>query len=167
MPQNPFHDKSLLVQVMAWCRQATSHYLIQCWPRFMASPGHNELIKQGLHVCFLKRKTTCRLWIWNHFPMHMPVHNLNQATDRICIKQITFSWIGVPMFSLAYFFVWDISDFTEVSFEILCHFTGVIAATVRKMWQGLQMYLQVKNVLLTVLTQTKLYHSRNSRCVRS
>ena len=26
-------DKSTLVQVMAWCRQATSHYLSQCWPR--------------------------------------------------------------------------------------------------------------------------------------
>ena len=25
--------KSTLVQVMAWCRQATSHYLSQCWPR--------------------------------------------------------------------------------------------------------------------------------------
>ena len=36
MPQNPFNEKSTLVQVMAWCRQATSHYLIQCWPRFMS-----------------------------------------------------------------------------------------------------------------------------------
>ena len=27
------NDKSTLVQVMAWCRQATSHYLSQCWPR--------------------------------------------------------------------------------------------------------------------------------------
>ena len=39
-------DKSTLAQVMAWCRQATSHYLSQCWPhlcRHMASLGHNEL----------------------------------------------------------------------------------------------------------------------------
>ena len=35
MPQNPFGDKSTLVQVMAWCRQATSHYLCQCWSRSM------------------------------------------------------------------------------------------------------------------------------------
>ena len=35
MPQNPFRDKSTLVQVMAWCRQATSHYLDQCWLRSM------------------------------------------------------------------------------------------------------------------------------------
>ena len=31
MPQNVTDDKSTLVQVMAWCRQATSHYLNQCW----------------------------------------------------------------------------------------------------------------------------------------
>ena len=39
--------KSTLVQVMAWCRQATSHYLSQCWHpdlcHHMASLGHNEL----------------------------------------------------------------------------------------------------------------------------
>ena len=29
-------DKSTLVQVMAWCRQATSHYLSQCWPRSLS-----------------------------------------------------------------------------------------------------------------------------------
>ena len=33
MPQNLADNKSTLVQVMAWCRQATSHYLNQCWPR--------------------------------------------------------------------------------------------------------------------------------------
>ena len=32
-------DKSTLVQVMAWCHQAASHYLSQCWPRFMSPYG--------------------------------------------------------------------------------------------------------------------------------
>ena len=31
--------KSTLVQVMVWCRQATSHYLNQCWPRSMSPYG--------------------------------------------------------------------------------------------------------------------------------
>ena len=31
MPQDLTDDKSTLVQVMAWCRQAPSHYLNQCW----------------------------------------------------------------------------------------------------------------------------------------
>ena len=33
------HDQSTLVQVMAWCRQATSHYLSQCWPRSLSPFG--------------------------------------------------------------------------------------------------------------------------------
>ena len=36
MPLDLTDDKSTLVQVMAWCRQATSHYLSQCWPRSLS-----------------------------------------------------------------------------------------------------------------------------------
>ena len=32
-------DQSTLVEVMAWCRQATSHYLSQCWPRSLSPYG--------------------------------------------------------------------------------------------------------------------------------
>ena len=42
-------DKSTLVQVMAWCRQATSHYLSQCWPRSMSPNGvtRPQLVKMS------------------------------------------------------------------------------------------------------------------------
>ena len=46
-------DKSTLVQVMAWCRQAASHYLSQCWPSLclrMASLGHDELSYCWAHI---------------------------------------------------------------------------------------------------------------------
>ena len=33
VPQNPIDVKSTLLQVMAWCHQAPSHNLSQCWPR--------------------------------------------------------------------------------------------------------------------------------------
>ena len=33
------YEKSILLQVMAWCCQATSHYLSQSWPRFMSPYG--------------------------------------------------------------------------------------------------------------------------------
>ena len=36
MPQHLTEHKSTLVQVMAWCRQAPSHYLSQCWPRSLS-----------------------------------------------------------------------------------------------------------------------------------
>ena len=32
-------DQSTLVPVMAWCRQAPSHYLSQCWPRSLSPYG--------------------------------------------------------------------------------------------------------------------------------
>ena len=39
MPWDLTEDKSTFVQVMAWCRQATSHYLSQCWPSSMSPYG--------------------------------------------------------------------------------------------------------------------------------
>ena len=39
MPMDLTDGKSTLVQVMAWCRQATSHYLSQCWPRSLSPYG--------------------------------------------------------------------------------------------------------------------------------
>ena len=33
MPQNTFDDKSILVQIVVWCRWATSYYLNQSWPK--------------------------------------------------------------------------------------------------------------------------------------
>ena len=38
-PKNTFDDMSTLVQVMAWCCQASSHYLSQCWHRSKTSYG--------------------------------------------------------------------------------------------------------------------------------
>ena len=34
-PEDVIDGKSTLVQAMAWSHQVTSHYLNQCWPRFL------------------------------------------------------------------------------------------------------------------------------------
>ena len=39
MPLDLTEGKSRLVQVMAWCPQATSHYLSQCWSRSISPNG--------------------------------------------------------------------------------------------------------------------------------
>ena len=36
MPLDLTDDKSALDQAIAWCRQATGHYLSPCWPRSMS-----------------------------------------------------------------------------------------------------------------------------------
>ena len=46
-------DQSTLVQVMAWCRQATSHYLSQCWPRSMSPYGVTKPQGDNL-ICITK-----------------------------------------------------------------------------------------------------------------
>ena len=38
-PQVLTDEKSTLVQTMAWCRQAISHKLSQCWPSFLSPYG--------------------------------------------------------------------------------------------------------------------------------
>ena len=80
VPRNLTDHLSTLVQAMAWCHRATSHYLSQCWPRSLRhmSLGHNELIKANIfswclnckwkilipHLCFLKPVQCLTHWRW-------------------------------------------------------------------------------------------------------
>ena len=50
--------QSTLAQVMAWCRQATSHYSSQCWPRSLSPYGvtrpqwvNVEYTPNHFHLC--------------------------------------------------------------------------------------------------------------------
>ena len=52
-------DKSKSVQVMAWCCQATSHYLSQCWPRSMLPYGITR--PQWVKLKILLRYFNCKL----------------------------------------------------------------------------------------------------------
>ena len=65
MPQNPSDDKSTFVQVMAWCRQAASHYLSQCCPRSLSPYGvtRPQWVKIHIQNCspqFLTGKNWCK-----------------------------------------------------------------------------------------------------------
>ena len=53
MPKDLFSGKSVLVLVMAWCHQATSHYLNLCWPRFPAPTPYGVTLRQPtiIHLC--------------------------------------------------------------------------------------------------------------------
>ena len=58
-------DQSTLVQVMAWCLQATNHYLSQCWPRSL--PPYGVTRPQWVHLigrCQSKwQKKSCKSFI--------------------------------------------------------------------------------------------------------
>ena len=57
MPHDLTDDKSALVQVMAWCRQAISHYLNQCWPR---SPTPYDLTRPQWVKSLLSNNETAK-----------------------------------------------------------------------------------------------------------
>ena len=56
-------DKSKLVQVMAWCHQAPSHYMSQCWPRSLSPIGVSR--PQWVNLYVLKGFEK----IWRHISM--------------------------------------------------------------------------------------------------
>ena len=136
-------DKSALVQVMAWCHQATSHYLSQYWPRSM-SLGHNELI--------IKIQWSLDLLI---FIMGIFIHRKqslywNRALDFLCDNiwthntTPTFFWLTAivrtqPMT------ISRVAVLNSVSLEILCMVTrmgrGPIWASAKIKWRSNELWL--------------------------
>ena len=61
-------DKSTLVHVMACCRQATSHYLSQCWPRSLSPYGISMPLCRFLifwhYICSMQSPATMSIWIY-------------------------------------------------------------------------------------------------------
>ena len=55
---NHTYDKSTLVQVTAWCHQATSHCLSQCWPRSLSPCG----VTRPQWVNSLHQSSSCLNW---------------------------------------------------------------------------------------------------------
>ena len=83
MPRDLSNDKSTLVQVMAWCRQATSHYLSQCWPGSMSPYG----ITRPQWV----KSLTPRRFKWNfkfHFHTNWLVVEVSCLTDKLTLVQV-------------------------------------------------------------------------------
>ena len=87
MPQDTTDDKSTLVQVMAWCRQATSHYLSQCWPRSMSPNGVTmpQWVKPITWVCldFGATNETLHL-IQVHNSLASKFHRLSEEPETKC-----------------------------------------------------------------------------------
>ena len=63
MPLAFADDQSTLVQVMAWCLRATSHYLSQCWSRFLSPYGvtRPQWVNGGNEILGHKLRATLKL----------------------------------------------------------------------------------------------------------
>ena len=85
-------DQSRLVQVMAWCRQATSHYLSQCWPR--------SLMPYGVTRPQWEKKEH-QAWELRCSAQHMPLHD-GPGQVKLLVGQVdlgkVFFWIVCNLF---------------------------------------------------------------------
>ena len=82
------NDQSTLVQVMAWCHQATSHYLSQCWPRSLSLYGviRPQWVNSNLQLSTTCTKCACILseilHDWLALSPHSYKTNLNSSMNR-------------------------------------------------------------------------------------
>ena len=103
-------DKSTLGQVMAWCHQATSHYLSQCWPRSMSPYGVirpqwvNILLSWTMlqwHSIVIRKEVQCSAvitWVFSKFSRKTPYSSHVRArygisfVDSNCALPQSLQW---------------------------------------------------------------------------
>ena len=124
-------NQSTLVQVMAWCRQAPSHYLNQCWPRSLPpysitwpqwekllffSPLGIDLILNHFHIWHVLMQLSCsdtsQIWTrylignsnWCLRILQIPENNGTQSVG----------WVTPPLVILSALMIWNIVARTSV-----------------------------------------------------
>ena len=88
-------DKSTSVQVMAWCRQATSRYLSQCWPRSMLTYGVTR--PQWVNYSFVGEHV---IWFHTNFKLGYLCLKFNFQSKWICLKSKAVFWIRIARVSI-------------------------------------------------------------------
>ena len=89
--------KSTLMQVMAWCRQATSHYLSQCWPRSMTPYGVTRPQWVKASASFV-----CNTVLyWTLIMMTSSNGNIFHITSPLCGEFTSNQWIPLTKASNA------------------------------------------------------------------
>ena len=108
-------DKSTLVQVMAWCRQVTSHYLSQCSPRSLSPNGVTRpqwvkmSLQNGVHFGQVAKFKIITKLFW-----------LNQSLNLINADNVTIHPTSDGLNSLAPGkFVWNFRHVPVIFKQIL------------------------------------------------
>ena len=107
MPQNPTDEKSTLIQVMACCRSASSHYLNKFGPRPMSRYRHTRPQWVNIMEAGTKLPPHCRQQLQKHFiewkVLHFnslkPRQNGSHFADDIfkCIFLNENDWIPIEI----------------------------------------------------------------------
>ena len=78
-------DESTLVQAMAWCRQATSHYLHKFWPRSLPPYGVTRLKWVKVNH-YLKNELVQNLYAENVW--HMNIYLKNELVQNLYAENV-------------------------------------------------------------------------------
>ena len=103
MPLDLTDDKSILVQVMAWCHQATSHYLSQCWPRSMSPYGATrpQWVKSLHKTCVRYNKANLEGFHSCNRPCYLTQIRFKSSIFMACM---TFKFNGWPRKTIGHLF---------------------------------------------------------------
>ena len=88
-------DKSTLVQVMAWCRQATSHYLSWCWPRSLLPYNVTRPQRVNGLVLFVPFVFTVMKMVRVYKKDHLNTHIYIYIVSGVCMCHLT--WRASPI----------------------------------------------------------------------
>ena len=94
-----YDDKATMVQVIAWCRQATIHFLRQCCPRYMLPNGvtRSQCISYFKSLILLLIYTSCIIY-W--LVTHITEYYRNEWLDECLYSQISAYYMHVASLSL-------------------------------------------------------------------
>ena len=87
MPEDLIDSQSTLVQVMAWCHQAKSYYLSQCWPRSMLLYGLSRPRWVKVSDTFVAYQDPCDMVLvhsawWLQMAWHR-IYSYHDAPDQL------------------------------------------------------------------------------------
>ena len=125
MPEDLVDHNTTLVQVMPWCRQATSRYLNQCWPGSPTPCGVTR--PQWVNTVFYSRQPIAWGKIWNVFSwykicfMFFVINSMRSGCD-----------FKNPIFSLV--LLMGIFRFFMIMPPNECHRTLLMRSPHRFMW---------------------------------
>ena len=123
-------EKTTLVQVVAWCHQAPSRYLSQCWSRSMLPYGVSDLSsaqQNCIHVHF-QLFTTHSSVVTESWTYHVSVMNLSHiiATGSVTYLSHTLptteSWTyHVSVMNLSHTIATAVSHTCHIPYQQQCH----------------------------------------------
>ena len=107
-------DKSTLVQVMAWCYQATSYYLSQCWLRSLSPYGitRTEWVNVCKHYVFLwsMKWGVLTHWGWDKMTtIFQTTFSIAFSSMKMCEFRLRFHWnlfLSVKLTIFQHWFRW-------------------------------------------------------------